>query len=114
MGILMVRFVRLRFATIAMTAAAIIASTTASAWAFSQQMLGPTDNGNYNFNYTDPSHPHLDSQSTPSDPNGPGFHFSVEHGQSGPFSGFRSDNHFFDNNDKPMAPDYSRPLGNGD
>jgi hypothetical protein len=104
------QFVRLRFATIPMVAAVIIASTTASAWAFSQEMLGPTG-GNYNFDYTDPSHPHPDSQSTPSDPNGPGFHFSFEHGQTG-LSGFRSDNHFFDNSDKSPAPDYSRPLGN--
>jgi hypothetical protein len=110
----MVRFVRLRFATIAMIAAAAIGATTVSAWAFSQQMLGPAGDGNYNFNYTDPTHPHPDSQSTRSDPNGSGFHFSVESGQTGPFSGFRSDSHLFDNNGKSMAPDYSRPLGNGD
>jgi hypothetical protein len=112
-GILMVRFVRFRFATIPMIAAAIIASTTGSGWAFSQQMLGPTGDGNYNFNYSDPAHPATSQSTPPSDPNGPGFHFSFEHGQTGPF-GFQSDNHLFDNSGKSMAPDYSRPLGNGD
>jgi hypothetical protein len=108
------QFIRLRYATIPMIAAAAIGLTTASAWAFSQQILTPAGDGNYNFNYTDPSHPRPGSQSTPSDPNGSGFHFSVESGQTGPFSGFRSDNHFFDNSDKSPAPDYSRPIGNGD
>ena len=53
MGIIMVRFVRLRFAAVAMIAAAIIAATTASGWAFRQQMISPDANGNYNFNYPD-------------------------------------------------------------
>jgi hypothetical protein len=97
-----------------MIAAAMIVSTTASGWAFSQQMLGSGANGNYNFNYSDPDHPATSSQSTrPSDPNGPGFHFSVE-GQTGPFSGFQSGNHLFGNSGNGSAPDYySRPLGNG-
>ena len=57
MGIIMVRFVRLRFAAVAMIAAAIIAATTASGWAFDrvgEQIFSPDANGNYNFNYTDP------------------------------------------------------------
>jgi hypothetical protein len=110
----MVRFVGLRFATIPMIAAAAIGSTTASAWAFSQQMLGPTGDGNYNFNYSDPAHPATSQSTPPSDSSVPGFHLSIEHGQTGPFSGFQSDNHLFDNSGKSMAPDYSRPLGNGD
>jgi hypothetical protein len=88
-GIIMARFVRLRFAAVAMIAAAIIAATTASGWAFSQQTISPDANGNYNFNYTDPNHQPSTSQSAhPSESNGLGFHFSVEHGQAGPFGGF--------------------------
>jgi hypothetical protein len=110
----MVGFVRLRFAAVPMIAAAIIALTTASGWAFSQQMLGPGGNGNYNFNYSDPDHPATNSQSTPpSDSNGPGFHFSIEQGQTGPFSGFQSGNHSFGNSSNPTAPEYYiQPPGN--
>jgi hypothetical protein len=110
----MVRFVRLRFAAVPMIAAAIIALTTASGWAFSQQMLGPGGNGNYNFNYSDPDHPGTSSQSTPpSDSNGPGFHFSIEQGQTGPFSGFQSGNHSFGNSSNPTTPEYYiQPPGN--
>jgi hypothetical protein len=108
----MVQFVHLRFAAVPMVAAAIIASTTAPGWAISQQMLLPTDNGNYNFNYSDPAHPATSSQSTPpSDPNSPGFHFSIEHGQSGSFSGFQNGSHF-DNGGNATSP-YFHPPGNG-
>jgi hypothetical protein len=115
MGIIMTRFVRLRFAAIPVITAAIIVSTTASGWAFSQQMMTP--NGNYNFNYSDPDHPATSSQSTPpSDSNSSGFHFSVEggQGQTGPFSGFQSDNHFFSNsgNTGNVTAPYFHPPGN--
>jgi hypothetical protein len=115
MGIIMVRFVRLRFAAAPMIAAAIIASTTASGWAFSQQVLGPAGNGNYNFNYSDPDHQASTSQSTlPSDSNSPGFHFSIEQGQTGPFSGFQNGSHFDGNSGNPTAPEfYIQPQGNG-
>ena len=106
----MVRFVRLRFAAVAMIAAAIIAATTASGWAFSQQTISPDANGNYNFNYTDPNHP--TSQSAhPSESNSLGFHFSVEHGQTGPFGGFQSGNNFFGNSGNDRPPEMT-PLGN--
>jgi hypothetical protein len=97
-----------------MIAAAIIALTTASGWAFSQQMLGPGGNGNYNFNYSDPDHQASTSQSTPpSDSNSPGFHFSIEQGQTAPFSGFQSGNHF-GNSGNATAPEYYiQPPGNG-
>jgi hypothetical protein len=113
--IIMVRFMRLRFAAVPMIAAAIIVSTTASGWAFSQQMLGPGGNGNYNFNYSDPDHQTSTSQSTPpSDSNGPGLHFSIEHGQTAPFSGFQSGNRSFGNSGNPTAPEYYiQPPGNG-
>jgi hypothetical protein len=111
----MIGFVGLRFAAVPMIAAAIIASTTASGWAFSQQTLGPGGNGNYNFNYSDPDHQTTTSQSIlPSDSNGSGFHFSIEQGQTEPFSGFQSGNHSFGNSSSPTAPEYyiQRP-GNG-
>ena len=99
---------QLRFAAVPLIAGVIIALTTATVWAFSQQTLAP--NGNYNFNYGDPDDKAKLNESThTSDPNSPGFHFSIEHGQTGPF-GFRS---FGGSNDAP-PPDYSRPLGNGD
>jgi hypothetical protein len=111
--IIMVRFVRLRFAAVPMIAAAIIASTTASGWAFSQQTLTPPANGNYNFNYSDPDHPATSGQSTlPSDPNSSGFHFSVEQGQTAPFSGFQSGNRSFNNSADPTSPQYYL-RGNG-
>ena len=98
-----------------MIAAATIALTTASAWAFSQQTLGPGGNGNYNFNYTDPDHPGTSSQSTlPSDPNSPGLHFSIEHGQTAPFSGFQGGNRSFGNSGDPTSPGYYiQPSGSG-
>jgi hypothetical protein len=101
-------FKQLRFAAVPLFAGAIIALTTTSVWAFSQQTLGP--NGNYNFNYGDPDDKaKLDESKNKSDPNSPGFHFSVESGQSGP-SGFRS----FGGSSNPTPPDYyARPLGNG-
>lgn len=96
-----------------MIAAAIIVSTTAPGWAFSQQMLGPGENGNYNFNYSDSDHQATTSQSTRSDPNSPGFHFSIEQGQ-GPFSGFESGNRSFGNSGNPTDPRYYiQPPGNG-
>ncbi len=113
--IIMVRFLRLRFAAASMIAAAIIASTTASGWAFSQQMLSPGANGNYNFNYSDPDHQTTTGQSTPpSESNSPGFHFSVEQGQTGPFSGFQNSNRSFGNGNDPTSPGYYiQPHGNG-
>ena len=112
MGIIMVRLVRLRFAAVAMIAAAIIAATTASGWAFSQQTISPDANGNYNFNYTDPNHPATTSQSAhPSESNSLGFHFSVEHGQTGPLGGFQSGNNFFGNSGNDRPPELT-PLGN--
>ena len=105
----MAGLVRLRFAAVAMIAATIIASTTASGWAFSQQTLslGPADNGNYNFNYSDPAHPGAGSQSAlPSDSNTSGFHFSVEPAPTSPFSGLQSGNRSFGNGSNPTDPGY--------
>jgi hypothetical protein len=103
-----------------MIAAAIIAWTTASGWAFTQQMLSPGGNGNYNFNYTDPDHPNTTSQSPrPSDSSGPVFQFNIERGETGQF-GFQngnrfdsnSGNHSFGNSSNPTDPRYYL-QGNG-
>ena len=110
----MARFLRLRSATVPVIATAIIVSTTASGWAFSQETLTPGANGNYNFNYSDPTHPAATSQSTPSsDSNTSGFHFGVEGGQTGQFGGFQSGSHFLDNNSSNATSPYFHPPGNG-
>jgi hypothetical protein len=114
--IIMIRFVRLRFAAVSMIAAAIIASTTAPGWAFTQQMLDLGGNGNYNFNYSDPAHPATSGlNALPSDPNSPGLHFSIDRGQTtGPFSGFQSGDHSFGNRSDPTDPRYYiQPPGSG-
>ena len=111
----MVRFVRLRFAAVPVIAAAIIAVTTASGWAFTQQMLGTGENGNYNFNYTPPDRPATSGLSTsPFDSNISRFHFSIESGQTSPFSGFQGGNHSLGNSGSPTDPRYYiQPQGNG-
>jgi hypothetical protein len=77
-------------------------------------MLVPGGNGNYDFNYSDPDHQVTTSQSTrPFDSNSPGFHFSIEQGQTGPF-GFQSGNHFDGHSGNATAPEYYiQPQGNG-
>jgi hypothetical protein len=85
----------------------MIALTTAPVWAFSQQTLTP--NGNYNFDYTpDDKTKFNDSSTTKSDPNSPGLHFSIEHGQTGPF-GFQSPG----NSATETWDRFSKPIGNG-
>jgi hypothetical protein len=76
------------FAAVPLIAGATIVLTTASVWAFSQQTLAPS--GNYNFNYSGPDDKAKFGESpNKSDSNSPGFHFSIERGQTGPF-GFHS------------------------
>lgn len=112
MGIIMARLVRLRFAAAPIVAAVIIASTTASGWAFTQQMLSTGENGNYNFNYSDPDHPATNSQSPhPSDSSGPAFQFNIERGETGQFDfqnrfDGNSGNHSFSNGASPTDPRY--------
>jgi hypothetical protein len=89
-------------------AGTLVALTSTSVWALTQQNLLP--NGNYDFNYGPSDDKNKSDKSTnKSDPNSPGFHFSIERGQTGPF-GFRS----FGDDRNAGPPDYSRPLGNGD
>jgi len=99
---------QLRLAAVPLIAGAMIAFTTASAWAFSQQTLSP--NGNYDFNYSAPNDkPKLGDSANKPDSNNSGFHFSIERGQTGPF-GFRG---FGNDNDTTAPPDYYTPHGNG-
>lgn len=87
-------------------AGAIIALTTGPVWAFTQQTVTP--NGNYNFNYGALDDKSKSGDSTnKSDPNSPGFHFNVQHGESGGFRSFGGS----DNNSSPSQP-YYRTFGN--
>jgi hypothetical protein len=100
-------FRQFRFAAAPLIAGAIIALTSASAWAFSQQTIAP--NGNYDFSYGPlDGKTKSDDNTNKSDPSSPGFHFSVQGGQTDQF-GFHS---FGGSNDPPPVP-YARPLGNG-
>jgi hypothetical protein len=111
---IMVRFIPLQWSAAAMLAAAIIASTTAPGWAFTQEMLQPGQNGNYNFNYSGPDNQAATGQSTPTDPNSPGLHFNIQQGQMGPFGGFQSGDRSLDNGGDPTNPNfYIQPRGNG-
>jgi hypothetical protein len=101
-------FTPLRIVAVPLIAGAIIALTPASGWAISQQILTP--NGNYNFNYgavDDKDKPGYSTNKP--DSNSPGFHFSVEPGQTGS-SGFHN---FNDRSNENPWDRYTRPLGNG-
>ncbi len=98
---------QLRFAAVALIAGAAIALTASSVWAFSQQTVSP--NGNYDFNYGNPNDKaKLDESTNKPDSNSPGFHFSIERGQTAPF-GFRG----FGDGNNATPPDYYTPHGNG-
>jgi hypothetical protein len=104
---------QLRFAAVPVIAGAMIALTTVSVWAFSQQTVVPNDT--YNFNYGVPDDKaKLGDSINKSDPNSPGLHFSIERGQgmdrgqSAPF-GFHS---FGDGGNAGPSDYVSRPLGN--
>jgi hypothetical protein len=98
---------QLRFAAVPLIAGATIALTTAPVWAFSQQTITP--NGNYNFNYSNPDDKaKLGDSTNKSDPNSPGFHFSIDRGQTGS-SGF----HSFGDSNNTTAPDFYTPHGGG-
>jgi hypothetical protein len=101
-------FRQFRLVAAPLIAGGIIALTATSGWAFSQQTVQP--NGNYNFNYGDPDDKaKLNESTTKPDPNSPGFHFSIQSGQTSPY-GF----HSFGGSGNDTPPDYyARPLGNG-
>jgi hypothetical protein len=98
---------RLWLVAVPFIAGAILALTTDLGWAFSQQTVTPNGNGNYDFNYgaLDDKSKFGDSTNK-SDANSPGFHFGVQHGQSGGLHSFGSDN-----NAPPSQP-YFRTFGN--
>jgi hypothetical protein len=103
----MIMFKQLRFAAAPLIAGAIIVLMTAAASAFSQQTVTP--NGNYNFDYGPlDDKAKLKDSTDKSDPNSPGFHFSIQSGQTGQFG-----SHGFGSGNNAPPPDYSRPLGNG-
>jgi hypothetical protein len=95
----------LSLVAVPLIAGAVIAQTTVPARAFTQQTLTP--NGNYDFNYgpLDDKNKSGDS-SNKSDPNSPGFHFDVQHGESNGFHSFGSNR-----NTSPPDP-YFHTFGN--
>lgn len=107
---------RLRIAGVALIVGTMFALTTGSAWAFSQQVLTP--NGNYNFNYDNTynfNYGSLDDKAklgdstNKFDSNSSGFHFNVEGGQTGQF-GFHN---FGGESSGAVWDRFSQPIGNG-
>jgi hypothetical protein len=94
---------RLWLVAVPVIAGVVLALTTSSVWAWTQQTVTP--NGNYNFDYGPLDDKGKSGDSTnKSDPNSPGFHFGVQQGQSGQFHSFGEDAH-------PPQP-YFRTFGN--
>jgi hypothetical protein len=107
MGITMLRL-QLRFAAVALFAAAIVASTAPSAWAFNQETLRPS--GGSSSTFTDPDEQVTNSRqgAQPFGPSGPTVQFGVQQGPLTPFGRFQG------NSDNASPPDpYYRPPGNG-
>jgi hypothetical protein len=79
---------RLWLVAVPFIAGAMLALTPTSVWAWTQQTLTP--NGNYNFDYgpLDNDKNKSGDSTNKSDPNSPGFHFSIQQGQSGGFRSF--------------------------
>jgi hypothetical protein len=102
----------LRIVAVPLIAGGIVALTTASAWAISQQVLTP--NGNYDFNYGSPDDKAKFDSTNKSNSNTPGFHFSVEPSQPGSFGFHNFNDRSNSNNNSNDAWDrFTRPLGNG-
>jgi hypothetical protein len=83
MGIMMLRLMHLRLAV----AAGILSLTVASAWAFSQQIVSPGSDGNYNFGDPDKHLADPDNSSSgqgvrPFGSNGPAVQFGVQQNSS--------------------------------
>lgn len=95
---------RLWLVAVPFIAGTIIALSTELVWAFTQQTVTP--NGNYNFNYGPSDDKNKFDSTNKSDPNSPGFHFGVQHGELGGFRSFGSDR-----NAPPSQP-YFRTFGN--
>ena len=96
---------RLWLVAVPVIAGAIIALTTTSVWAWTQQTTTP--NGNYNFDYGPLDDKSKSGDSTNKfDLHSPGFHFGVQQGPSGRFHSFGGDS-----NASPSQP-YFRTFGN--
>ncbi len=95
--------------TVGLFAAGILSLTVASAWAFSQEIVGPGNNGNYTFtdpdkHLADPDNHNFGQGTQPFGSNGPVVQFGV---QQGPLTPFGRSNGY-------NTPDpYFRPLFNG-
>jgi hypothetical protein len=106
---MMLRSMHVRFAAVALIAAAAVSLSAASAWAFSQQnqQTGGTDSSKL---IADPDDQFTNSAhgAQPFGANGPTFQFGVHQGPLSPFGGFQDN----DRDGSPPDP-YYRPLGNG-
>jgi hypothetical protein len=110
MGIMMLRSMQFRLA-VGLVAAGILSLTAASAWAFSQEIVSPGSDGNYNFgdpdkHLTDPDNNNSGQSGRPVGSTGPVVQFGV---QQGPLTTFGRGNGY-----NTTIPDpYYRPLTNG-
>lgn len=104
----MLRLIQLRFAVVALFAAAVVSLTAASAWAFTQDTIRPGGNGNSTFADPDNQVTNPGQGAQPFGQNGPTVQFGIQQAPTTPFGFFQG------NGANPSPPDYySRPLGNG-
>ena len=109
MGMMMLRLMQLRFAAVALFAAAAVLLTAVSAWAFTKESLQPGGNGNSTFTDPDNRVPNPGQGAQPLGPNGPVVQFGVQQGPATTtFGRFQGDGY----NAPPPDP-YFRSLGNG-
>src|SRR5437868_2496197 len=88
-GITMLRLMQLRFAAVALFAAAAVSLTAASAFAFTQQMIQP-DAGNYSFTEPNDQTKNSNQGAHPFGSNGPTVQFGIQQGPVAPFGGSQS------------------------
>jgi hypothetical protein len=106
MGITMLRSMRLRFAAVVLLAAGAVSLTAASAWAFSQQYVSPSGNGNSTFTDPDDQVTNSTQGAHPFGLNGPTVQFGAQQGPlTTTFGHFQGDGY----NATPPDP-YYRPL----
>jgi hypothetical protein len=108
----MLRMMQLRFAAGALITAAAVALAAGSAWAFSQENLQPSGNGNATFADPDDQFTNSGQGAHLFGPNGPVVQFGVQQGPLSPFGGLQGNGYNTSSPDAPPDP-YSRPLGNG-
>jgi len=108
-GIVMPRSTQLRFATLALFAAAAVSLTTVSAQAFSQENLNISGAGNSRFADPDDQVRNFGRGAQPFGSSGPVVQFGARQGPSTSLGRFQGSGF---NNAPPPDP-YSRPVGNG-